>query len=219
MAKKEIKAKAIEVTLWEAANKLRGSFEPAKYEHVVLGLVFLKFASDKFEEHRAKLIAVALLQEVDEAIISQAFPIFEVKDINEFLPEYIMMWFTRSEFDREACFHAVGGVRGSLDWEDFENSLLPIPHPDKQKKIVKEYNTIVNRIALNNQLIKKLVETAQAIYKQWFVDFEFPNEEGKQYKSNGGEMVESELGEIPKGWEVVKLPKLIEVKYGEAYSH
>ncbi|TAH23983.1 MAG: SAM-dependent DNA methyltransferase [Cytophagales bacterium] len=54
---KEIKEKAIEVTLWEAANKLRGSVEPAEYKHVVLGLIFLKFASDKFEEHRAKLIA------------------------------------------------------------------------------------------------------------------------------------------------------------------
>jgi type I restriction enzyme M protein len=57
MAKKEVKEKSIEVTLWEAANKLRGSVEPAEYKHVVLGLVFLKFASDKFEEHRAKLIA------------------------------------------------------------------------------------------------------------------------------------------------------------------
>ena len=56
------------------------------------------------------------------------------------------------------------------------------------KEIVKEYNTIVNRIALNNQLIQKLEETAQTIYKQWFVDFEFPNKEGKPYKSSGGEM-------------------------------
>lgn len=55
--KKEVKEKAIEVTLWEAANKLRGSIEPAEYKHVVLGLIFLKFAGDKFEEHRAKLIA------------------------------------------------------------------------------------------------------------------------------------------------------------------
>lgn len=55
--KKEVKEKAIEVTLWDAANKLRGSVEPAEYKHVVLGLIFLKFASDKFEDHRAKLIA------------------------------------------------------------------------------------------------------------------------------------------------------------------
>lgn len=55
--KKETKEKPIEVTLWDAANKLRGSVEPAEYKHVVLSLIFLKFASDKFEEHRAKLIA------------------------------------------------------------------------------------------------------------------------------------------------------------------
>ena len=55
--KKEVKEKAIEVTLWEAANKLRGSVEPAEYKHVVLGLIFLKFTSDKFEVQRQKLLA------------------------------------------------------------------------------------------------------------------------------------------------------------------
>jgi type I restriction enzyme S subunit len=129
-----------------------------------------QFACSTMQVRRDKKMPVALLQEVDEAIISQAYPIFEVKNEKELLPEYLMMWFTRSEFDREACFHAVGGVRGSLEWEDFENLQLPIPHPDKQKEIVKEYNTIVNRIALNNQLIKKLEETAQAIYREWFVE-------------------------------------------------
>jgi type I restriction enzyme M protein len=57
MAKKLLKEKNIEETLWESANKLRGSVEPAEYKHVVLGLIFLKFASDKFEEHRKNLIA------------------------------------------------------------------------------------------------------------------------------------------------------------------
>ena len=57
MAKKEVKEKNIEVSLWESANKLRGSVEPAEYKHVVLGLIFLKFVSDKFEEHRKKLLA------------------------------------------------------------------------------------------------------------------------------------------------------------------
>jgi type I restriction enzyme M protein len=55
--KKETKEKSIEVTLWDAANKLRGSIEPAEYKHVVLSLIFLKFASDKFEQHREKLMA------------------------------------------------------------------------------------------------------------------------------------------------------------------
>ena len=163
-----------------------------------------QFACSTMQVRRDKKMPVALLQEVDEAIISQAYPIFEVKDEQELLPEYLMMWFTRSEFDREACFHAVGGVRGSLEWEDFCDMQLPIPHPDKQREIVKEYNAIQNRIALNQQLIQKLEETAQTIYKQWFVEFEFPDENGKPYKSNGGEMVFNEEleKEIPKGWEV-----------------
>jgi type I restriction enzyme S subunit len=89
---------------------------------------------------------------------------------------------------------------------------LPIPSPEKQREIVREYNVIQNRILLNNQLIFKLEEAAQAIYKQWFVDFEFPDENGLPYKNNGGEMVwcEELEKEIPIGWEVEKLGKLIE---------
>jgi type I restriction enzyme, S subunit len=124
-----------------------------------------QFACSTMQVRRDKKMPVALLQEADEAIISQAYPIFEVKNTNELDPEYLMMWFTRSEFDREACFHAVGGVRGSLEWEDFENMKLPIPHIDKQREIVKEYNVIQDRIALNQQMIQKLEETAQAVYK------------------------------------------------------
>jgi type I restriction enzyme S subunit len=166
-----------------------------------------QFACSTMQVRRDKKMPVALLQEVDEAIISQAYPVFEVKDPSELLPEYLMMWFTRSEFDREACFNAVGGVRGSLEWEDFCAMQFPIPTITKQREIVKEYNVIQNRIALNQQLIKKLEETAQAIYKQWFVDFEFPDENGKPYKSSGGEMVFNEEleKEIPIGWEVKAL--------------
>ncbi len=129
-----------------------------------------QFACSTMQVRRDKKMPVALLQEVDEAIISQAYPVFEVKDEKQLLPEYLMMWFERSEFDREACFHAVGGVRGSLEWEDFENMQLPIPHINKQREIVAEYNTIQNRIKLNEQLIQKLEETAQAIYREWFVE-------------------------------------------------
>lgn len=129
-----------------------------------------QFACSTMQVRRDKKMPVALLLEVDEAIISQAYPIFEVKNDKELLPDYLMMWFERSEFDREACFHAVGGVRGSLEWEDFENLQLPIPHIDQQREIVKEYNVIQNRITLNQQLIQKLEETAQAIYREWFVE-------------------------------------------------
>ncbi len=171
-----------------------------------------QFACSTMQVRRDKKMPVALLQEVDEAIISQAYPIFEVKDEKVLLPEYLMMWFSRDEFDREACFHAVGGVRGSLEWDDFCTMRFPLPSLEKQREIVTEYNTIKNRIELNTQLIQKLEETAQAIYKQWFVDFEFPHENGNPYKSSGGAMVFNEEldKEIPEGWEYCDIQKLID---------
>jgi type I restriction enzyme S subunit len=157
-----------------------------------------QFACSTMQVRRDKKMPVALLQEVDEAIISQAYPIFEVKNDKELLPEYLMMWFTRSEFDREACFHAVGGVRGSLEWEDFENLMLPIPHIDKQREIVKEYNTIQNRIALNQHLIQKLEETAQGIYREWFVEgIDLENLPEGWRKSKIGDEVETLGGGTP----------------------
>lgn len=166
-----------------------------------------QFACSLMQVRRDKKIPVALVQEFDEAIISQAYPIFEVNDTKEILPEYLMMWFSREEFDREACFYAVGGVRGSLEWEDFCNMELPVPNITKQQEIIDEYNTIKNRISLNNSLIGKLEETAQAVYREWFVDFEFPDENGNPYKSSGWEMefCEELEKEVPRGWKYEKI--------------
>lgn len=181
-----------------------------------------QFACSLMQVRRDKKIPVALLADFDEAIISQAYPVFEIIDPNKLLPEYLMMWMRRSEFDRESCFHAVGGVRGSLEWEDLCNMELPVPSPEKQREIVKEYHTIVDRIKLNEQLNKKLEEMVQAIYKQWCVDFEFPVSaeyaaaigmpelEGQPYKSSGGEMVFNEVlkQEVPQGWKDTTLSKI-----------
>jgi type I restriction enzyme S subunit len=131
---------------------------------------------------RGDKIAIALNTEFDKMLVSQAYTPFEIKDTNELLPEYLMMWFRRPEFDRYARFKSHGSAREIFDWDEMCNTLLPVPHPDKQKEIVKEYNIIQNRIALNQQLIEKLEETAQAVYKRWFVEFEFPDAEGKPYK-------------------------------------
>lgn len=175
-----------------------------------------QFACSLMQVRRDGKIPVALF-EYEEAIISQAYPVFEIVDENKLLPQYLMMWMSRSEFDREACFYAVGGVRGSLEWEDFCAMELPIPSIEKQREIVAEYYAITNRIKLNEQLNQKLEETAQAIYKEWFVDFEFPDENGKPYKSNGGEMVWCEkLGkEIPKGWGLKFVKDIATIKGGK----
>jgi type I restriction enzyme S subunit len=177
-----------------------------------------QFACSTMQVRRDKKMPLALFNDSEPAIISQAYPVFEINDTSQLLPEYLMMWFTRSEFDREACFHAVGGVRGSLEWEDFCGMQLPIPSIEKQQEIVKEYHIIQNRIALNNQLISKLEETAQAIYKQWFVEFEFPDENGLPYKSNGGEMFwcEELEKEIPVGWRNGNLGDLAIIIMGQS---
>ena len=133
-----------------------------------------QFACSTMQVRRDKKMPVALLKQLDVAIISQAYPVFEVIDEKELLPEYLMLWFSRSEFDREACFHAVGGVRGSLEWEDFCNMELPVPSIEKQREIVAQYQAVENKIKVNEQICEKLEATAQTLYKQWFVDFEFP---------------------------------------------
>lgn len=175
-----------------------------------------QFACSIMQVRRDGKMPVAILKDFDEAIISQAYPVFHVIDDTLLNSDYLMMWFSREEFDRQATFHAVGGVRGSLEWEDFLDFKLPIPSIEKQREIVKEYNTVTNRIKLNEQLNQKLEETAQALYKHWFVDFEFPNKEGKPYKSSGGEMVYNEEldKEIPKGWSVELMSEVIPVKDG-----
>ena len=76
------------------------------------------------------------------------------------------------------------------------------PGLEEQKAIAHILSTLDEKIEVNNQINKTLENMAQAIFKQWFVDFEFPNEDGEPYKSSDGEMIESELGMIPKGWEV-----------------
>ncbi|SHG48552.1 type I restriction enzyme, S subunit [Salegentibacter echinorum] len=133
-----------------------------------------QFACSIMQVRRDKKMPVAILKDFKEAIISQAYPVFEVIDEDLLHPDYLMMWFSREEFDRQATFHAVGGVRGSLEWEDFLSFELPVPSIEKQREIVAEYNVVKNRIKLNEQLNQKLEETAQALYKHWFVDFEFP---------------------------------------------
>lgn len=124
-----------------------------------------QFACSTMQVRRDKKMPVALLKDSEEAIISQAYPVFEVIDEDIVLPDYLMLWFSRSEFDREVCFHAVGGVRGSLEWEDFCNMSLPVPLIEKQREIVAQYQAVADKIKVNEQICERLEATAQALYK------------------------------------------------------
>ena len=161
-------------------------------------------------------IPIALNTKNEIVLVSSIYPTFKIIKTDELVPEYLMMWFKRYEFDRYARYKSHGSAREVFDIEEMNELVMPIPSIDKQIEIVREYETIQNRIALNNQLISKLEETAQAIYKQWFVDFEFPDKNGKPYKSNDGEMVWCEELEkkIPEDWEYISLTKEIKLSGG-----
>ena len=89
---------------------------------------------------------------------------------------------------------------------------------DEQKNIAHVLSTLDEKIEVNNQISKTLENMAQAIYKHWFVDFEFPDENGNPYKSSGGKMVESEFWRIPEFWEIVSLETFVEIKYGKDHK-
>ena len=129
-----------------------------------------QFAYGPVTSRNGDKVSIALLDGYDDAIISQAYTVFEVIDHEQLLPEYLMMWFRRSEFDRYARFHSHGSAREIFDWEELCDVMLPIPSITRQREIVAEYETLTNRIRLNNQMIQHLEATAQALYRKTFVD-------------------------------------------------
>jgi type I restriction enzyme S subunit len=157
-----------------------------------------QFACSLMQVSRDGKMPVAMFEE-DEAIMSPAYPMFEVVDKTVLMPQYLMMWFSRSEFDREASYYAVGGVRGSLTWEDFCNMRLPIPSITRQREIVSEYEMLTNRIRLNNQMIQHLEATAQALYRNMFVDG-----------------IDKE--NLPDGWRLGTIQDIADVKNGKSIT-
>lgn len=115
-------------------------------------------------------VSVALLKGSVEAIVSQAYTVFEITDRSLLLPEYLMMWFRRPEFDRYARFHSHGSAREIFDWEEMCDVHLPIPPIECQRELVAEYETLSRRIRLNEQFISRLESLAQALYRRTFVD-------------------------------------------------
>lgn len=128
-----------------------------------------QFAYGPVTSRNGDKVSIALLDNFDDAIISQAYTVFEVIDTNKLLPEYLMMWFQRPEFDRYARYHSHGSAREIFDWREMCDVMLPVPSIEQQREIVAEYQTITNRISLNQQMIQKLEATAQALYQKTFV--------------------------------------------------
>ena len=119
---------------------------------------------------RGDKIGIALLMDYDEGLVSNIYTVFEVKDENELLPEYLMLWFSRPEFDRYARFKSHGSVRDIMDWDEMCKVELPVPSIDKQRSIVKAYQTITERIELKRRINDNLEATIQAAFDKAFHD-------------------------------------------------
>ena len=119
---------------------------------------------------RGDKIGIALLTDYDEGLGSNIYTVFEVKDENELLPEYLMLWFSRPEFDRYARFKSHGSVREIMDWDEMCKVKLPVPSIEKQRSIVKAYNTITDRIELKRKINDNLEATIQAAFDKAFHD-------------------------------------------------
>jgi len=129
-----------------------------------------QFACNLMHVGRDEKIPMAIQTDDNPFIVSPAYFVFEVTKTDELLPEYLMMWFCRKEFDRNAWFYTDADVRGGLGKEDLMDMQLPVPSIERQREIVSEYETLTRRIRLNNQMIEKLEATAQALYHHTFVD-------------------------------------------------
>lgn len=111
--------------------------------------------------------------------------------------------------------YLTGTVQPKLSKKNLESVILNIPEKNIQDKIGDLIVNIENKINTNDKLIANLEELSQILFKHWFVDFEFPDENGNPYKSSGGEMIDSELGEMPLSWKVHKLNDIFKINYGK----
>lgn len=145
---------------------------------------------------RGDKIGIALLEDYDEGLVSNVYTVFEIIDEKQLIPEYLMLWFSRHEFDRYARFKSHGSVREVLDWDEFCKIELPVPPYEEQLEIVNGYRTITKRIDLKRRINDNLEATAQAVFQEMFASY---------YRTD----------ELPIGYSIATLDSLCTVKGGK----
>lgn len=127
-----------------------------------------QFAYGPVTSRNGEKISIALLRDKD-CIISSSYTVFEVTDNERLDPEYLMLWFSRPEFDRYTRYMSHGSVREIFDWDELCKVELPVPSIEKQRGIVKAYNTITDRIELKRKINDNLEAQTQALFDELFL--------------------------------------------------
>ncbi|WP_210145661.1 restriction endonuclease subunit S [Staphylococcus sp. GDY8P89P] len=133
---------------------------------------------------------------------------------NLVLPKYLYYKLSQIDFN----YYNEGTTIPSLRTETLYKISIDIPNIKTQKNVVKVLSNIDWKIELNQKIIANLEELSQTLFKRWFVDFEFPDENGNPYKSSGGELIDSELGDIPELWSIIKIKDLFKIHSGYAFK-
>lgn len=124
-----------------------------------------EFAYSAMQVGRDETVRVVLYTFEEPAIISPAYHVFRVKDENEVLPEFLMLWFYRPEFNRFGWFISDSSVRASLEWERFTDIKIPVPSIEKQEAIVTIYHTLETRKRINEQLKESIKPLCPVLMK------------------------------------------------------
>lgn len=230
-----------EIKLWDLAEYINGrAFKPTDFSKVglrVIKITELKYGissdtalyegdyDDKYLLETGDLLFAwsgnpetsldAFIWQDGQALLNQhIFRVIPRKGIDkQYL--YFLLKFLRPTFIRTARDKATS--MGHVKVSDLKRLIAWVPHLIEQRTIACILGSLDDKIKLNTQMSKTLEEIGQVLFKHWFVDFEFPNGEGKPYKSSGGEMVDSELGEIPKGWKADRLGDYVNIIKGCSY--
>lgn len=130
---------------------------------------------------------------------------------NEVYNKYIYQWIKSPLGQNQINQVTIGSTQKALTIDALKKLEIDLPPLETQEKIASILSALDDKIEINNEMNKTLEEMAQTLFKRWFIDFDFPNENGEPYKSSGGKMIDSELGEIPEGWEVGKYRDLVKL--------
>lgn len=153
---------------------------------------------------------------IDNMVVSTGFTTISV-DLQKAHPKYIYYALSQNDIIEglQSIAEQAVSTYPSLKPSDLENLIVFLPPLPEQQRIAAILGSLDDKIELNNRINRNLEEQAQALFRRWFVDFEFPDANGRPYASSGGTFVDSELGKIPEGWRVGKLGDYIVPKKGK----
>ena len=164
-----------------------------------------QFAYGLVTSRNGEKISIAYLDEED-CIISSSYTVFEVENKEELDPEYLMLWFSRTEFDRYARYKSHGSVREIFDWNELCMVELPVPDIEKQRKIVKAYKTITDRIALKQKINDNLVACIDTIFNEQFGNFKALAESST---------ANTDFSSLPDGWTIENAVHSFDISIGK----